>query len=516
MRIRSRWLVAAALCALLVQFDNAPAQDKGEMEKIMAALPEKAYAKPKQPRKLLIYSRTNGFRHGSIAIGARAITLLGDKTGAFTAVATEDDSYFEPEKLKTFDAVLMLNTTGDCLRAKDPPKDEEGKKAALAREEMLKASLLDFVKSGKGLAGTHSATDTYHKWKEYNDMMGGAFAGHPWSTKVPVKNLEPKNPVNAGFEEKDFEVSDEIYQFRMDTASPTERKVLLALDTEKFDVSKGNRKDKFYPVSWIRNYEKGRCFYCSLGHNSAIYYNPTVLKHYLAGIQFALGDLEADASPSKKADSSSGQGSAQPASNPSQVVKADDKDFRPLFNGKDLTGWTSTSGKEPGAGWTVQDGAITLTKGGGNIWTKERFGDYVLEVEFKTTGNSGLLFRVDKPADYIQTGIEMQVDKPGGPGKHSVGAIYDLFAPTKNAGNSEWNKVVLTCKDNLISVVLNGEKIVDNMDLNKWTEANMNPDGTKNKFNKPLKDFKREGHIGFQDHGAPVQYRNVRIKEIQK
>ncbi|MGE3805669.1 MAG: family 16 glycoside hydrolase [Gemmataceae bacterium] len=508
MKLGSRWLIPATLLALFALFNPASAQNKGVMEKIEAALPEKAYAKPKQPRKLLIYSRTNGFRHGSIATGARAITLMGDKTGAFTAVHTEDESFFEPEKLKAFDAVLMLNTTGDCLRPKELPKDDEGKKKAMAREEMLKQSLLDFVKSGKGLAGTHSATDTYHRWKEYNDMMGGAFAGHPWHTKVPIKNMDPKNPVNAAFDGKDFEATDEIYQFRNDTASPTERHILLALDTEKFDVSKGSRKDKFYPVSWIRNYDKGRCFYCSLGHRDELYYNPTILKHYLAGIQFALGDLEANAAPTQKADGSSGSGSGGGGAD-------DDKGFRPLFNGKDLTGWTGASGKEPGAGWKVEDGALTLTKGGGNIWSKERFGDFVLELEFKTMGNSGLLFRVDKPGDYIQTGIEMQVDKPGGPSKHSVGAIYDLLAPSKNAATSEWNKVQLTCKDNLISVVLNGEKIVDNMDLNKWTEGNKNPDGTKNKFKNALKDFKREGHIGFQDHGAPVQYRNVRIKELK-
>ena len=74
-------------------------------------------------------------------------------------------------------------------------------------------------------------------------MMGGTFAGHPWHTKVPVKNLEPKHPLNAAFDGMDCEINDEIYQFRADTALPTERKFLLALDTTKMDVSKGNRTD---------------------------------------------------------------------------------------------------------------------------------------------------------------------------------------------------------------------------------------------------------------------------------
>ena len=271
---------------------EAVAQDKN-LAKIEAALPDAAPAKPKQARNILIYSKTAGFRHSSIGIGQRAIAMLGDKTGAFTATATEDEAAFEPENLKKYDAVFMLNTTGHALQTKDKNKD---------REELLKKSLEAFVAGGKGLIGVHSATDTYQDWKEFNKMMGGAFVSHPWTKKVPVKNLDPKNPVNAGFGGADFEVDDEIYMFRDDTSLGSERKLLLALDTEKMtpeDVAKGKRKDGTYAVSWIAAYGKGRNFYCSLGHKDEIYWNPSVLKHYLAGIQYALGDLEADATPSK-------------------------------------------------------------------------------------------------------------------------------------------------------------------------------------------------------------------------
>jgi type 1 glutamine amidotransferase len=267
------------------------------LAKIKKALPEKAPAKPKKIRKLLVFSKTNGFRHGSIPVGAAAMALMGRQTGAFTVVHSEDDSMFEPDKLKEFDAVLMLNTTGDVFKPRVMPKDPKEKEAALEREARLKQSLVDFVKSGKGLAGFHSATDTYHNWGAYNDMMGGTFAGHPWHQKVPVKNLSPKHPLNEVFEGKGFDVTDEIYQFRLDTAKPTDRRMLLALDENKMDVSKGNRKDKQYPISWVSKYGKGRTFYCSLGHRDEIYYNPVVLKHYLAGLQYALGDLDADASP---------------------------------------------------------------------------------------------------------------------------------------------------------------------------------------------------------------------------
>jgi type 1 glutamine amidotransferase len=271
------------------------------LKKIEAALPDKAPAMPKASRKVLIYSRTNGFRHSSIPVGAAALTLLGEKTGAYTAVHTEDDSYFEPNKLKEFNAVIMLNTTGQVFRPADKnmPKDAKAREAVLEREGMLKQSLIDFVKRGGGLAGMHAATDTYHNWGEYNRMMGGAFIKHPWGSgeKVSVKNLAPDHPLNQVFNHKGFDVVDEIYQFRPDTALPTERRMLLALDGGKMDVSRGKREDNFYPISWVSTYGKGHTFYCSLGHNEHIYFNPAIMQHYLAGIQYALGDLSADATP---------------------------------------------------------------------------------------------------------------------------------------------------------------------------------------------------------------------------
>src|SRR5262249_43817288 len=158
---------------------------------------------------------------GSIPVGVAAITLLGSSTGAFTAVHSEDDAMFEPDKLKEFDAVFMLNTTGEIFRPVKMPEDPDQKKAVEQREQRLKESLIDFVNHGKGLAGVHSATDTYQNWGAYNAMMGGAFVTHPWDKKVPVKNLSPDHPLNQPFGGKDLEIADEIYMFRDDTALPT-------------------------------------------------------------------------------------------------------------------------------------------------------------------------------------------------------------------------------------------------------------------------------------------------------
>jgi len=194
--------------------------------------------------------------------------------------------------------------------------------------------------------------------------------------------------------------------------------------------------------------------------------------------------------------------------------------WRTLFDDKTLAGWQNAGGQKPGAGWAVEDGAMVRTGKAGDVWTKERFGDFVLDLEMKTKGNSGIFIRTDNIKSCVQTGIEVAVDRSFGKtklGKHDFGAIYDCLAPSKNAlkGPDEWQKVTLTCNDNRITVEVNGELVTD-MDLDKWTEPHKNPDGTKNKFNTAYKDMKREGHVGFQDHGAWVAYRNVRIKPLNQ
>ena len=272
-----------------------------KLAKIKEAVPTEAAAKPAKKHKVLVFSKTNGFRHGSIPTGTEAMRQLGESTGVFEVVHSEDEAMFEPDKLKEFDGVIFLNTTGEVFRPKKLPGDEAGKKAALEREEMLKKSLVDYVSGGGALIGMHSATDTYKRWDEFNKMMGGAFDGHPWHMKVKAKNLDPGHPVNKAFDGKDLEVTDEIYQFRAGTGNAGDRRMLLGLSGELADLKKGKREDGFYAISWVSEYGKGKTFYCSLGHRDEIYWNPMVLRHYLAGIQFALGDLEADATPKEVA-----------------------------------------------------------------------------------------------------------------------------------------------------------------------------------------------------------------------
>ena len=178
--------------------------------------------------------------------------------------------------------------------------------------------------------------------------------------------------------------------------------------------------------------------------------------------------------------------------------------------------------------WVIEDGGVLALKdrtdgkmrNANYLWSREQFGDFALELEYRTPdgqANSGVFIRTADINDPVQTGIEIQVgnwpeDRPADRG--SVGGIYNLVAPVRNAHKAgAWNRYAITCKGSRITVVLNGVTTAE-ADLDQWTEARKNPDGSPNKFRKPLKEFARKGYIGFQDHGSPVWYRNIRIKRL--
>jgi type 1 glutamine amidotransferase len=247
-----------------------------ELQKIKDAIPTNATAKPTQPRKLLVFTLCKGFVHSSIPYATKALEIMGKKTGAFEIVQSEDMSMFKPENLENFDAIFF----NSC--------------SELAFE--------DSVKGGKGLAGIHGATINFHTWPEAAEMMGGIFDRHPWSKRGnwAVKIDDPDHRLTAAFNGRDFKINDEIFRI----GAPFSRdkvRVLLSLDMKdetNLNVNDIRPTDRDIPISWIRNFGKGRVFYCSLGHNHHIFWNPRVLQHYLDGIQFALGDLKVDATPS--------------------------------------------------------------------------------------------------------------------------------------------------------------------------------------------------------------------------
>ena len=200
--------------------------------------------------------------------------------------------------------------------------------------------------------------------------------------------------------------------------------------------------------------------------------------------------------------------------------------WRALFDGDDLSAWTcrATNGKPTGkANWEVEDGTIAR-RGGGYLWSKEQFGDFVLDLEFKVAPgtNSGVIFRHQPDPEakrYWWNGLlEMQLLDSAGkaePGMHDCGALYDMVAPKQNAMKpaNQWNRVTITAKGSHIHIVMNCQEIID-ADLDDWSEPNKNPDGTPNKYNNPMKDLSRSGHILLQEHGGPVWFRNIYIKPL--
>jgi len=199
-------------------------------------------------------------------------------------------------------------------------------------------------------------------------------------------------------------------------------------------------------------------------------------------------------------------------------------DWQPLFNGRDLEGWLDG----PDKSWAVEDGAIVLRRefdgrehNADYLWTKDTYGDFVLELEFRILeqANSGVFLRTSDLTDPVYTGLEVQVSNSYGRESLSrggtAGAIYDCQAPAKNAvaKPGEWNWMRVICQGPRIQVELNGEPVID-MDLDRWTQPKQNPDGSPNKFPRALRDFARRGHVGLQDHGRAVWYRNIRIKRL--
>jgi len=366
-----------------------------DVEKMRAALPDRAPAKPKQPRKVLVLSKAAGFVHSCIPLVAVTMEEMGKKTGAWTATVTYDSAAITADNLKQYDLLFLNNTTGAFL---DDPNDAA---ATAAR----KKALLDFVRSGKGIAGIHAAGDSYHEaknaapgpagggrgpgtqlaaqilragdtnqdqkltrdelvaladswfakldaanagkvsqadfaarfnavlppnppgggrgpggpqtgrpgrdpqagtWPEFNQMIGGFFKYHWLDPQlITVKIDDPKSPITAMFHGQEFEIHDETYTFGMEVWSRTNLHILTSIDYDKMsaeDKAKEDfpRADHDYGLSWIRREGKGRLFYEAHGHSERIYAMKPMLEHVLAGVQYAMGDLNADDGPSIK------------------------------------------------------------------------------------------------------------------------------------------------------------------------------------------------------------------------
>lgn len=201
-----------------------------------------------------------------------------------------------------------------------------------------------------------------------------------------------------------------------------------------------------------------------------------------------------------------------------------DKDgYEVLYDGKDLNAWQTERQKDI---WVIDDqGLLTPHKGGGTLFTRLRYCDYELQVDFKVAANqksnSGVFLRVHDMRQEVNTGLEIQILDNAAYGAkwdamNAQGALYGLVHPAVDANSplGDWNRFKITANDGQILILLNDKEIVK-ADLNLWTKKGLNPDGGHNKFAYPIAALPREGFIGLQNYGGKaVWFKNVRLKAL--
>lgn len=438
------------------------------------------------PKRLLVVTATKGFRHSSIPTAERIIEMLGKSSGEFVVDYVrggpdgKDDAEvrekMSPENLAKYDGVIFANTTGDL---------------AIPDKEYF----LTWLKSGKAFIGMHSCSDTYHGYPPFIQMLGAEFLTHHEQVGVDAINQDLHHPATAHLG-SNYVVFDEIYL--MKNFNRDQVHGLLTLDKHP---NKGYPGD--FPIAWAREYGKGRVFYTSLGHREDVWdadpamkdrkNSPEVAKayqqHVLGGIEWALGLKPGDGKP---------QGTAFKVSPPEAA-----EGFKPLFNGVDLAGWHLRNPNTANT-WSAQNGMLVNTLGkdehGTDLVSDGKFRDFTVRYEYLVPkgANSGLYLRGRHEIQILDDGDASQ------PSVGSNGSIYNHTAPSRLASKKagEWQTAEATIKGNKITVILNGQKIIDNVPCDKPTGGQLD-----DKVTEP-------GPLLLQgDHGA-VAFRNIRFKTL--
>jgi len=272
--------------------DKVAAEDRARIE---AAAPKQAVVTPKKPRKLLVVDLcpAGGYYHATIPNANFALAVWAKSTGAYQPTFSNDLNNLKYPKIKEYDAVFLNSVVGEVFP--DP--------------EVLDG-LVRFVREGGGVAGLHGATYASMDIPAYGEMMGAEDGPHHVEPAV-LQVEDPKDPLTRSLLNsnltnsmggREFAWTDEFYHFLPEGSYSREKlHILLSIDTSKSDMSKWHvRPDNDYGLSWIRSYGKGRVFNCALGHTPTLLETPETAQFILAAVQFVLGDLDADTTPSAK------------------------------------------------------------------------------------------------------------------------------------------------------------------------------------------------------------------------
>ncbi|WP_435821093.1 ThuA domain-containing protein [Micromonospora musae] len=402
--------------------------------------------------KVLVFSKTAGFRHSAIPHGITAIQQLGAANG-FTVTATEDAGAFSTANLAQYQAVVFLNTTGDVL--------DSGQQNAFEA----------YLAAGGGFVGVHAAADTEYDWPWYGGLVGAYFASHPATQQATIRVEDRANPSTAHLPST-WTRTDEWYNYRTNPRS--DMKVLASLDESSYS---GGSMGGDHPIIWCHEYGGGRAWYTGLGHTEQSYTDGNFTQMLLGGIRIAAGVAAADCRP--------------------------ESGYTPLFDGTQasLAQWRQAG---PG-GFTLADGTLSSYGGMGLLWYPVRtFANYSLKVDWMMPGddNGGVFIGFPDPQGDpwrpVDSGHEIQIDATDGDPTRTTGSVYSFQAPNLAAREAalhppgSWNTYEIGVHGQRVEIWLNGVKINDYVS------------------GRAIAD----GHIGLQNDGAglDIHYRNVRIK----
>lgn len=430
------------------------------------------------PKQIILVTATKGFRHSSIPTAENVLTTLGKTSGAFTIVDVvrggpegKDDAEVQEKltmaRLNAVDGVIFANTTGDLAIP-----DREG--------------FIKWIEAGHAFIGMHSASDTFHGFPAFIELLGGEFVNHDAQVGISAINQDPGHPATQHLGQT-YDVFDEIYQFK--SFDRTQVHGLLGLDAHPNYKFPGD-----YPVAWSKQVGKGRVFYTSLGHREDVWTSAVFQQHVLGGIEWALGLAPGSAVPQV------------PTPSLSQAEKAEG--FRPLFDAKTLQGWQLRRADGPKS-WLVANGMLInrlehtkdkVTGHGTDLVSEEKFRDFVVRYDYMIPpgANSGV---------YLRGRHEIQIFDDYGkkPELSGNGAIYNVSPAALMASRKpgEWQSVEARIVGNKITVILNGVTIQDGVECSKGTGSHLDD------------NVDQPGSLLLQgDHGE-VAFRNIRIKPLK-
>ncbi|SDZ24569.1 Type 1 glutamine amidotransferase (GATase1) [Micromonospora pattaloongensis] len=403
------------------------------------------------PYDVLVFSKTAGFRHDSIAVGTQAIRELG-AANSFTVTATEDAATFTTANLSRYEAVVFLNTTGDVLN----PTQE--------------AAFESYIRAGGGYVGVHSAADTEYGWSFYGNLVGAYFASHPAIQQANVKVENRAHPATAHLPQT-WTRTDEWYNYQTNARSTA--RVLATLDESSYS---GGGMGADHPHAWCKAYVGGRAFYTGGGHTQASYAEPAFRSHLLGGIRYAAGRAKADCRP--------------------------ETGYTTLYNGS-TSGWSQAG---PGS-FSNSDATLTSVGGMGLFWySAKQFTNYSLKLDWRMPGddNSGVFIGFPPSSDpwsAVNNGYEIQIDATDAVDR-TTGAVYTFKSADIAARDAalnppgEWNTYELLVEGERLQVFLNGVKI------NDFTNTD------------PVRSLAGHIGIQNHGTGDDVSFRNIRIKEL--